>query len=119
LGKLRPDLLEPQAAKERSMARHLNEWQMSLEVEELEVFLEPLPHLAHLKVRTWGDSMILYSGDKRDRQNHARLTYLDRDVWGLSFPKHAGGWERIPMAGTIQEMMDTLEGCFGAYLEPF
>ena len=67
----------------------------------------------------WGDSLILYSGDKRDRQNHARLTCLERDVWGLSFPKHAGGWERVPMAGTIREMLDILDENFGAYLEPF
>jgi len=87
------------------------------DAEELEEELAKHDGLTHLRVKKRGDSLIIYSGASKDAQNHARLTYLGGDDWGLSFPKHTGRWERTPFTGTKEEILDTLVSNFRCYLE--
>ena len=87
------------------------------DAEDLEEELEKHDGLTHLRVKKRGDSLIIYSGAAKDAQNHARLTYLGGDDWGLSFPKHTGRWERTPFIGTMDEILDTLVSDFRCYLE--
>jgi hypothetical protein len=46
-----------------------------------------------------------------------RFTALGRDIWGLSFPTHAGRWERTPFVGSMQEVFNTLITDFRFYLD--
>ena len=100
------------------MAR-LSKQRMSLEVDDLEELLSADEALDHLRVRTWGDSIILYSGERQDRQNHARLTWLGGNTWGLSLPRHAGGWDRLPVTGTLETALEMLRQDFALFLEAY
>ncbi len=85
------------------------------DVEGLEALLARHIDLAHLHVKKRGKSLTIASGDPP--HNHARITALGRDIWGLSFPRHTGRWERTPFVGTMQEVIDTLTTDFRFYLE--
>lgn len=89
------------------------------DAEELEEKLAKHDGLKHLCVKKRGDSLIIYSGASKDAQNHARLTYLGEDDWGLSFPKHTGRWERTPFTGTMDNILNTLICNFRCCLEIF
>jgi hypothetical protein len=75
------------------------------------------PGLEHIKVKKHGDSLILFSVEGGQRWNHARLTSLGRDVWGLSLGMSSGRWERTPFVGTMKEVTATLFENFTGYLE--
>ena len=75
--------------------------------------------LNHLKVKKYGDSLILFSQSEKHKENHARLTSLGSNQWGLSLPRHTGGWEKTPFTDTIDELMNTLLENFYFYLEPY
>ena len=80
-----------------------------------ELFLER-PELAHLHIRRRGDSLSLLSGGGQDEQKHARLTYLDLNTWGLSFPRSNGTWEPAPFTGPITELIELLVRDFPHFL---
>lgn len=75
------------------------------------------PGLAHVQVRKYGSSLILYSGTGRDERKHARLSHLSTSTWGLSFPHHTGRWEKPPFTGTPTELFDMLAADFAFFLE--
>jgi len=87
------------------------------DAEELEEELAKYDGLTHLRVKKRGDSLVIFSGEPKDPQNHARMTYLDGDTWGLSLPKHTGRWERTPFTGTMEDILDTLVSNFRYYLK--
>lgn len=84
---------------------------------ELQELLEEHGDLDHLQVRKHGKSLILYSGEEQDKENHARFTMVGRDLWGLSFPHHTGKWERVPFTGSLEELFDTVTSNFPFLLE--
>jgi len=87
------------------------------DAERLEELLARHEALDHLRVKKWGSSLIIFSGEGRDQQKHARLTELGRDVWGLSLPRHTGSWERTPFVGSMEELVGALTSDFAFYLE--
>lgn len=72
--------------------------------------------LEHLRVKKYGDSLVLCSGKGPNEQKHARLTSLSADAWGLSLPRNTGRWERTPYVGTMDEILNTLLNDLGFYL---
>lgn len=85
--------------------------------DELEQLMAKLPAFAHLCVRKYGKSLIIYSGSGEDEQKHARLMHLGRDQWGLSFQCHTGRWENTPFTGTLTQQWATLHSDFPFYLD--
>lgn len=85
--------------------------------EELQELLERYPQFKHLKLRKYGDSLILYSGEEKNRLNHARLTELGHGQWGLSFPHHSGRWDKTPFTGSMEELLSMLVQDFPYYLQ--
>jgi hypothetical protein len=87
------------------------------DAEELEEQLHKYDGLKHLRVKKWGESMVIWSGGTADPQKHAKLAHLGRDIWNLSFPKHTGRWEKTPFTGRSQELVEMLVSNFSFYLE--
>ena len=85
--------------------------------EELEGFLPDYPELEHIEVRRHGKSLILCSGQKDDRQDHARFTCLGRNEWGLSFPNRSGRWEKTPIIDTLENLLSFVVKNFSFYLQ--
>lgn len=84
---------------------------------KLESALEKHEGLEHVRIRGRGKTLTLYSGTLDDPIDHARFTELRRGTWGLSLPRHTGRWERTPISGTWEEVLDVLVRDFGFYLE--
>jgi hypothetical protein len=89
---------------------------MDIYHEKLKETLQQYEGLEHLHVKKYGKTLIIYSDDKHDAWNHARLTFLKRNLWGLSFPRHTGRWERTPIMGTMEDVVSALINDFGFYL---
>ena len=73
----------------------------------------------HLHVRTYGQQLVIYSGDADDRQNRARLTLLRSDRYRLDMATHRGRRETTPFTGTLLEMLAMLTDQFGFVLADF
>jgi hypothetical protein len=86
--------------------------------DDLAALLRRYDGLDHLRVKKYGDSLILLSGKGRNEQKHAKLTSLGRQQWGLSLPRHTGRWERTPYVGTMDAVLDALINDLGFYLTP-
>jgi hypothetical protein len=84
---------------------------------QLERLAAEQPHLAHLRVKKHGSSLVLFSGAGEGVQRHARFTQIAAAEWGLSFPLHTGRWEKTPFTGSLREIWETLVTNFPFYLE--
>lgn len=87
------------------------------ELEEVLRLLSRSEGLGHLRVKKRAQSITIWSGDKADEQQHARLTRLGRATWGLSFPHHSGRWEKTPFVGSMEEVVTTLMSDFSFHLD--
>jgi len=85
--------------------------------DNLQELLENGKGFEHLRVRKRGKSLILISGEGDQEQKHASFTWLGRNVWGLSMPKHTGRWEKTPFTGTLEELLDLLTSMFPMWLQ--
>jgi len=85
------------------------------DIQQLEALLARTSDFKHLRVKKRGDSLTIFSG--QPHHPHARFTAIDRDAWGLSFPRHTGRWERTPFVGTMEEVFNTLADDFRFYLD--
>jgi len=81
---------------------------------ELATALHALGDYAHVTVHAERGSLSIYPGDG---DPVARLTPLGDGQYGLSFHRHTGQWERMPFAGDLAHMADTIVTTLGAYLE--
>ena len=78
-----------------------------------------------LYVRVHGDHLILGRrepiGPDGDLENEdrVRLTRLSASTYGLSVRRHTGRWERTPLSGTLEEMVDTILGCMQHLVAPY
>ena len=79
----------------------------------LEALLAERPELEHLKVSRRGDSLTIYSEDSHGDVKHARLTHLGAGVFGLSFMRHTGRWEKTPLTGELRELVEDALDNFG------
>jgi hypothetical protein len=87
-------------------------------VAQLQRRLAAYQGLEHLHVRSRGKDLIIYSDSPDGQVNHAKLTALGRQEWGLSLPRHTGRWERTPFVGTVDELVLTLTQMLGWHLAP-
>lgn len=78
----------------------------------LEQWLQRDKALRHLHVKRRGTSLTFHNDDVE----HARLTLVGRDVWGLSLPRHTGRWEKTPFLGALDDVYGTLTGMLGFHL---
>ena len=78
----------------------------------LEKWLRRDKALRHLHVKCRGTSLTFHNDD----EEHARLTLVGRDIWGLSLPRHTGRWEKTPFLGPLDDVYDTLTGMLGFHL---
>jgi hypothetical protein len=78
----------------------------------IEQWLRKDKALHHLHVKRRGITLTLHNAD----DDHARLTLVGRDVWGLSLPRHTGRWEKTPFLGALDDVYDTLTGMLGFHL---
>ena len=85
---------------------------------QLKSLLHEHDNLTHLQVKSYGSSLTIFSGDSTQRHNHARLTYLEENEWGLSFPRHNGRWENTPFVDEMNALVEMLISDFGAFLDP-
>jgi hypothetical protein len=74
--------------------------------------------LEHLRVRRRGKALVIYSDTLDGTGNHAKLTALGGQQWGLSLPRPTGRWERTPFVGTLDELVATLTQMLGWHLAP-
>ena len=65
-------------------------------------------------VRVYGKNLILGReetfGDATQRVDMVRLTQRTRSLYGLSYKRHTGRWERMPFEGTMTELVELLQG---------
>ena len=71
----------------------------------------------YLSVKRRGNSLTIYSTGADGSQNHAKFTSLGDAVWGLSFPRHTGRWEKTPFIGSLEALVGTLVEDFRFYIE--
>lgn len=74
--------------------------------------------LGHLHLRRRGATITLYSESPEGAVDHARLTFLSHEVWGLSLPRYNGRWEKTPFVGSIDDVFGMLAGALGFHLAP-
>lgn len=84
-------------------------------MEDLENWLETDDRFDHLHIKKRGSALTLYSTTD-GKVDHARLTIVDRDFWGLSLPNHSGRWEKTPFAGTLRDVYESLTGMLDFHL---
>jgi len=84
--------------------------------------VEPMLHeqgLGHLHVRVYGKHIIIYSGERGDGENRARLTQVASQHFRLDMAGHRGRWEQTPFFGTWPELLTQLVRDFGFTLIPW
>ena len=80
---------------------------------------------ADLHVRVHGNHLILGrrepigSSDQLENDDRVRLTRLSASTYGLSVKRHTGRWERTPLSGNIEDMVDTILGCMQHLVAPY
>lgn len=84
---------------------------------KLAELLEQYEGLDYLSVKRRANSLTIYSTGEDGSQNHAKFTSLGGSVWGLSFPRHTGRWEKTPFVGSLEELVGTLVEDFRFYIE--
>jgi len=73
--------------------------------------------LTHVRVRRHADLLILESGPSDNPLRHARLRRETIQYWRLEMPSH-GRWERTPIRGTEEQVLEILIDDFGWMLAP-
>ena len=69
--------------------------------------------LAHLKTRTRGKTLTVYSEDEHGELLHVRFKRVRNSTWTVDFPTHRGTWERTPFEGTIDDLVRQVIEQFG------
>lgn len=92
---------------------------MSADQHRLEELIAATDGFGHLRVKKYGDHLILISGEADDEQKHARLTRFRADEWGLSLWHHTGRWEKLPFTGSLPNLFATLAESFSMFLEHY
>jgi hypothetical protein len=73
---------------------------------------------AHVSVRPRaGHLNVEVTASDGERIIVARATPISDDEFGLSFRRHTGQWEPMPVSGTLQEIADGLTTLLAPYLD--
>lgn len=76
------------------------------------------PGHEHLDVASRGKHLTIFTTGNGEPVPLARLTALPRDEYGLSLMWHTGRWQRMPILGTIEDVVEELVQCFPDFLAP-
>jgi hypothetical protein len=71
----------------------------------------------HLTAQQRGRSLVVLTADD-EAESLARLEPLDQDGWGLSIRWHDNKLQRLPVAGTLEQIVQVLREDFAALLAP-
>jgi len=73
---------------------------------------------AHVNVRPRARHLnVEVVGSDGERVIVARATPIGADEYGLSFRRHTGQWEPMPVSGNLQEIADGLTSLLAPYLD--
>lgn len=92
---------------------------MSADQHRLEELIATTGGFDHLRVKKYGDHLILFSGKAEHEQKHARLTRFRGNEWGLSLWHHTGRWEKAPFTGSLPDVFASLTENFPMFLESY
>jgi hypothetical protein len=71
----------------------------------------------HLDVRVDRGHLVIESREAQGARTVARLTPLGAGLFGASFCRHDGHWERMPISGSMQNVVDNLIDMLAPYLQ--
>lgn len=77
----------------------------------------PFSALAHLRVRSHGETLVVESGPADDPVRHARLRRQTVHLWTLDVADHRGRWQPTPFRETLHSIVELLLSQFGWVLE--
>ena len=83
------------------------------QAEHLRRSIAALGDFAHVDVQVCRGHLNIYAGD---REAVARATPLGGGHFGLSFRSHTGRWERLPFAGSPEQIAQDLVRTLAPYL---
>ena len=83
------------------------------DAEKLERGIHQAGQFAHVRVHLVRGQLEICP----DEEPVARATPLGAGHYGLSFRSHAGKWERMPIAGPLDELAQGVVDALGPYLE--
>ncbi len=97
---------------------------MDRALRSLEALLEADEVTAGLAVRAHGVNLILAREEEAASgemfaDDRVRLTRLSKTRWGLSVKRHTGRWERTPYAGSLDEMVTTIQTFMQHLVAPY
>lgn len=72
----------------------------------------------HLDVESRGAQLTICTVEDGAKAPLARLTLLPQGDYGLSLMWHTGRWERLPVVGTADEVVEVLTRDFADLLTP-
>jgi hypothetical protein len=72
---------------------------------------------AHIEVHARGVHLVVENSDEQGAYPVARATALDSAQFGLSFRRHTGRWETMPVVGTLDDVAEALLAMLAPYLE--
>lgn len=87
--------------------------------------LEQHPTTSGMSIRIHGDHLILGRRDtaapqtKPEDDDRVRLTRLSTRTYGLSVKRHTGRWERTPFSGSLDEVVDSIQGFMQHLVAPY
>ena len=85
---------------------------------DLERLVRARGDYAHVSVRPRaGHLNVEVTHSEGERIIVARATPIGPDGFGLSFRRHTGQWEPMPISGTLQEIAEGLTTCLAPYLD--
>jgi hypothetical protein len=75
----------------------------------------------HLAVKARGRflTIVALDGQAREGQALARLELLQHNEYGLAIMWHNDRWQRLPVSGTLGQLVEMLRQEFGALLAAF
>lgn len=85
---------------------------------ELEALLHRHHDWRHLKARTRGKDLLIEAHDKGGVEELVRLCPLGLDRYCVSILWHNGRWQRLPVSGSLGEMVEGLRRDFAQLLFP-
>jgi hypothetical protein len=74
--------------------------------------------LDYLRARSRADLVVIESGPAGDPLPHARLRRAGVSTWRLEMATHTGRWEKTPIDGALEDVLQTLVQDFGWTLTP-
>lgn len=75
--------------------------------------------LTHLNTLVFGESIVVFSEYRGERENRCRFTDIMGERFSLSMVGHSGTWEKTPLTGTLEELLNLVTGELGWVLEDF